>query len=59
MSCLDSSKRVKELRNKNIPLVKILWRNQSVDEATWELEEEMRNKYKELFGKEISRTKFL
>ena len=52
-------KRVKELRNKKIPLVKILWCNQSVEEATWVLEDEMRNKYPELFGKQISRTKFL
>ena len=52
-------KRVKELRNKKIPLVKIIWRNQSIEEATLELEDEMRNKYPELFGKQISRTKFL
>ena len=52
-------KRVKELRNKKIHLVKVLWRNQSVEEATWELEDEIRNKYPELFGKKISRTKFL
>ena len=52
-------KRVKELRHKKIPLVKGLWRNQSVEKATWELEDEMRNKYPELFGKKISRMKFL
>ena len=52
-------KRVKELRNKKIPLAKVLWRNQFVEEATWELEDEMRNKYPELFGKQISRTEFL
>lgn len=40
----------KELRNKKIPLVKVLWRNHSVEEATWEREEEMRNKYPSLFG---------
>ena len=51
--------RVKELRNKKIHLVKVLWCNQSVDEATWELEDEMRNKYRGLFGKQISKTKFL
>ena len=44
-------KREKELRNKKIPLVKILWRNHFVEEATWELENGMRNKYPELFGK--------
>ena len=52
-------KREKELRNKKISLVKVLWRSQSVEEATWELEDEMRNKYPELFGKQILRTKFL
>ena len=51
MDCLDLDKRVKELRNKKIPLVKILWRNQFVEEATWELEDKMRRKYSELFGK--------
>ena len=44
-------KREKELRNKKISLVKVLWRNQSVEEATWELEDKMRNKYPELFSK--------
>ena len=53
------NKRVKELRNKKIHLVKVLWCNQSVEESTWELEDEMRKKYPELFGKQISRTKFL
>ncbi|XP_027067816.1 uncharacterized protein [Coffea arabica] len=36
---LDS--KVKELRNKWIPLVKVLWRNHGLDETTWEVEEEM------------------
>ncbi|XP_071909682.1 uncharacterized protein [Coffea arabica] len=40
---------VKELRNKKIPLVKILWRNHGQEEATWELEEEMQKKYPDLF----------
>ncbi|KAK6160712.1 hypothetical protein DH2020_004093 [Rehmannia glutinosa] len=40
---------VKKLRNKEIPLVKVLWRNQSVEEATWEREDEMRVKYPDLF----------
>ena len=40
---------VKQLRNKQIPLVKVLWRNQLVEEATWEREDEMRTKYPELF----------
>ncbi|XP_027151840.1 uncharacterized protein LOC113751893 [Coffea eugenioides] len=40
---------MKELRNKEIPLVKILWKNHGLEEATWELEEEMQNKYPDLF----------
>ncbi|XP_071926121.1 uncharacterized protein [Coffea arabica] len=40
---------VKELRNKKIPLVKILWKNHGLEEATWELEEEMQKKYPDLF----------
>ena len=33
---------VNELWNKNIPLVKVLWRNHKTEEATWESEETMR-----------------
>nr|XP_027090296.1 uncharacterized protein LOC113711331 [Coffea arabica] len=40
---------MKELRNKEIPLVKILWKNHGLEEATWELEEEMQKKYPDLF----------
>ena len=36
------SREVKELRNKKIPLVKVLWRNHKTEEATWESEEMMR-----------------
>ncbi|KAL5578327.1 hypothetical protein UlMin_020026 [Ulmus minor] len=35
----------KELRRKKIRLVKVLWRNHEVEEATWEREDEMRAKY--------------
>ena len=34
--------KVKTLKNKEIPLVKVLWRNQTVKEATWEREQDMR-----------------
>ena len=34
--------KVKELRNKRIPMVKVLWRNQKSEEATWELEDKSR-----------------
>ena len=41
--------KTKTLRNKEIPLVKVLWRNQKVEEATREREDEMRTKYPALF----------
>ena len=40
----------KELRNKKIPLVKVLWRNHKTEEATWESEETMRQQYPQLFN---------
>ena len=40
----------KTLRNKIVSLVKVLWHNHSVEEATWEREEEMREKYPHLFA---------
>ena len=41
---------VKELRNKKIPLVKVLWRNHKTEEDTWESEETMRQQYPQLFN---------
>ena len=41
---------VKQLRNKKIPLVKVLWRNHKIEEATWESEETMRQQYPQLFN---------
>ncbi|KAL5572668.1 hypothetical protein UlMin_022265 [Ulmus minor] len=41
--------KIKTLRNKEIPLVKVLWRNQKMEEATWEREDEMKASYPELF----------
>ncbi|KAL0540204.1 hypothetical protein IC582_024437 [Cucumis melo] len=43
------AREVKTLRNKQIPLVKVLWRNNRVEEATWEREDDMRSRYPELF----------
>ena len=40
---LDRSK--KQLRNKKIPLVNIQWKGHTVDEATWERESEIRDRY--------------
>ena len=39
----------RRLRNRSIPMVKILWKNHSHEEATWELEEEIRQKHPHLF----------
>ncbi|XP_058741752.1 uncharacterized protein LOC131614143 [Vicia villosa] len=39
----------KSLRSKEIPLVKVLWEESRPEEATWELESEMRELYPHLF----------
>ncbi|KAJ4717071.1 Retrotransposon protein, putative, Ty3-gypsy subclass [Melia azedarach] len=44
---LDRKEQV--LRTRKIPFVKILWQNHSIEEATWEREEEMQMKYPHLF----------
>ena len=44
---LDRKEQV--LRTKVIPLVRVLWRNHSVEESTWEREDEMREQYPFLF----------
>ncbi|KAL5544648.1 hypothetical protein UlMin_008432 [Ulmus minor] len=41
--------KIKTLRNKEVPLVKVLWWNQKTEEATWEREDDMRTSYSELF----------
>ncbi|XP_061349667.1 uncharacterized protein LOC133294912 [Gastrolobium bilobum] len=41
---------VKQLCSKEIPLVKVLWNNKSAYEATWEGEDDIRNRYLELFN---------
>ena len=61
MQILDRREQV--LRNKTIPLVKVLWRSHTVEEATWEHEKQMKRHYSHLFDAGmnvlISRTKFL
>ena len=42
-------RREQVLRNKTIPLVKVLWRSHTVEEATWEHEEQMKRHYPHLF----------
>ncbi|XP_052197241.1 uncharacterized protein LOC127804420 [Diospyros lotus] len=44
---LDTKEQV--LRNKTIPIVKVLWRHHDIEEATWEREEEIRQNYPNLF----------
>ena len=41
--------KVQNLRTKDIPLVKVLWKHHGLEEATWELESEMKTKYPHLF----------
>ncbi|TYK07675.1 pol protein [Cucumis melo var. makuwa] len=43
------AREMKMLRNREIPLGKVLWRNHRVEEATWEREYDMRARYPELF----------
>ena len=40
---------MKQLRSKVTPMVKVLWRNDSVEKITWEIEASMRNHYPYLF----------
>ena len=39
----------KVLCNKTVPFVKVLWRNHTIEEATWETDEDMRKSYPKLF----------
>ena len=43
-------RREKILRNKVIPLVKVLWGNHGIKEATWESEAQMHSQYPQLFS---------
>ncbi|XP_070032358.1 uncharacterized protein [Nicotiana tomentosiformis] len=42
-------RQVRQLRSKKISAVKVQWRGQPVEEATWEAEEDMRSRYPHLF----------
>ena len=42
-------RQVRRLRNKEVASVKVLWRSQSVEGATWEVETAMKTKYPHLF----------
>ena len=43
------AREVKQLRNKQVPLVKVLWQHYGKEEATWEPEATMRAQYPQLF----------
>ena len=42
-------RKIKQLRGRQIPIVKVIW-NQTTEDATWELEDKMRDLYPELFS---------
>ncbi|WMV40954.1 hypothetical protein MTR67_034339 [Solanum verrucosum] len=42
-------RQVRRLRTKDVASVKVLWRNQFVEEATWEAEKDMKKRYPHLF----------
>ena len=44
------AREVKQLRNKQVPLVKVLWQHHSMEEASWELKSTMRAQYSQLLN---------
>ena len=42
-------RQVRTLKNIEVALVKVLWRSQSIEGATWEVEATMKTKYAHLF----------
>ena len=42
-------RQVKKLHSKEISLVKVIWKNHSIEEATWEMKDSMRASYPHLF----------
>ncbi|WMV51215.1 hypothetical protein MTR67_044600 [Solanum verrucosum] len=47
-------RQVRKLRTKEVASVKVLWKNQFVEESTWEAEEDMKKTYPHLFESEES-----
>ena len=41
---------IRQLQNKQVPLVKVLWQHHGMEEATWEPESTMRVQYPQLFN---------
>ena len=44
-----ADRRIKSLRGKEIPLVKVVWSGTGDEDATWELEDKMRESHPQLF----------
>ena len=42
-------RQVKKLRSREVPLVKVIWKNHSIEESTWETEDSMHASYPHLF----------
>ncbi|WMV18823.1 hypothetical protein MTR67_012208 [Solanum verrucosum] len=49
-------RQVKKLRNNEVASVKVLWRNQLVEDATWEVEADMITHYRHLFPSVLTQT---
>ncbi|WMV51482.1 hypothetical protein MTR67_044867 [Solanum verrucosum] len=45
-------RQVRKLRTKEVASVKVLWRNQFVEDATWEAEEDVKKRYPLIFKSE-------
>ncbi|WMV51508.1 hypothetical protein MTR67_044893 [Solanum verrucosum] len=45
-------RQVRKLRTKKVASVKVLWRNQFVEEVTWEAEEDVKKRYPHIFKSE-------
>ena len=43
-------RKIKQLWNREIPMVKVIWKNHGLEEATWETAERMRRDYPQLFN---------
>ncbi|KAI5337664.1 hypothetical protein L3X38_016935 [Prunus dulcis] len=46
-------RKMQVLRSREIPLVKVLWRSHTVEKATWEPEDQMREQYLYLFQQQV------
>ena len=48
------ARKVKQLQNKQVPLVKVLWQHHGMEEASWEPELTMRAQYLQLFNSSMN-----